>query len=426
MFAVMNPPKRKRKKGKLKKGCYRAKRKVCRTVKRRGRRLPSACKGLSPEACLADYEAMGRVAPKGLKKAVSDLIRYQKAAAKGRSTLAAKRAVACETGRMYGWSAIGKKGMPKWCASGDSDRLKTAAELGYYSVNPRRRRAMKRRKKSRGSRGLGSLFRANPTAIAGYFPTMQPKKAPKILTQLIGLTLNGALYGLASSKIPYTRTGVGKYLLSAATATLLGKLAGALTKSQDIASSIMNGGMVGTGVMVVADVTQNGLSAFTNLSDYDSDVMHDNALYGYDGDVLGTNAQFNLGDFVTPPQTGAAQIMPSQAGQYPLPQSVPIPPEERWTPGGNQNWMPGGNQSWGPGGKPFNPGGNMSWRPGGAPFNPNAVPPAPAAPPGSAAAQAEVVANAAQASNMNDYEQNILGDVIGESDGAFDDMSMMG
>lgn len=424
MFAVLNPPKIRRngsKKKKLKKGCRRVAIRTCarktkRSKGRKGRGLPKSCKGLSPEACLADYELSGRVAPRGLKKTVEKHARFQRAAAKGRLTKIAKRADACRTGEMYGWSAIGKKSRPSWCSSGESsDRLPTAAERGYYSVNPRKGRAMKRRKKGkRGSRGYGiGSFLKNPPAIAGYFPTMQTRKISKTIPQLIGLAVNGAVSGFLSSKIPYTRTGIGRYLLSAISAVALGKVASKFAGAE-IGQAVQNGGFVGTGVMAVADVTAQGVKAFTNISGYDSDVLNDTALYGYDSDVMNDNALYGMGDFVAPGQIQSASIMPSQAGQYPLPQSVPIPSAEQWTPGGNQSWSPGG--------RAFNAGGSY-FNEGGARLNFAA--PAPAAPPGSAAAKAEVVAQAAQGGQMNDYESNILGSVIGDSDSAFDDMTLM-
>lgn len=423
MFAVMNPPGRKRRKKKLRKGCRRVAVRSCRKTKRSKGKTShyryKGCKGLSPEACLADYELSGRAAPRGLIKKVSAYAKRQAAAAKGRATKARRRADECAIGETYGW--FGKK-KPKYCGAG-SDRLVTAAERGYFSVNPRRGRAMKRRKgKKRGSRGFG-FFKMNPATITGALPTLKPDGIKSSVPQIAGLMAGAFLTTKLAGLIPYTRTGIGNYFLGAVAATLLGKLAGHFGGAS-LGRDVTNGGYLGVGARLVGDVSTKGISALTNLSGYDSDVMNDMALYGYDDDVLGTGAQLNLGDFVTPPQTGAAFSMQSSAGQYPLPQSVPIPPELQWTPGGNQNWRPGGNQKWSGGGTPFNPGGNQMWAPGGSPFNPNAIPPAPVAPPGSAAATAEMVANAAQSgAGMNDYESNILGSVLGEQDSAFDEMS---
>lgn len=70
MFAVMNPPKKRRKKGKkLRKGCRRVAVRSCKTSRKRRTKRSSSyrgCKGLSPEACLTDYELSGLTPPRGL------------------------------------------------------------------------------------------------------------------------------------------------------------------------------------------------------------------------------------------------------------------------------------------------------------------------------------------------------------------------
>ena len=430
MFASINPPK-KRKKRKLKKGCRRVAIRVCRKKKRSTKRASSGrgrCKGLSPESCLADYEAMGLRAPRGLIKKVATYAKRRAASAKSAVTRDKNRAAACQTGEMYGWSTVSKSGKkPKWCnGGGGSDRLKTASELGYYSVNGRRRgRAMRKSRKGKRSSGLASFFRMNPPMLAQYLPTAQPQKIAGAVPQIAGLMATQFLTTVLSRFIPYTKRGAGNYFLQAISATLLGKVAGNFMGAS-IGSAVQNGGYLGTAARLSTDVLSNGIGAITNLGDFDSDVMGTGSQFGFgdfDADVMGTGSQFGFGDFVTPPQVGDASPMVSQAGQYPLPQSVPIPPAEQWTPGGNQTWRPGGNMSWNPHATPFNPGGNQSWKPGASNWNPTAIPPAPVAPPGSAAQKAEVVAQAAQSGQLNDYESNILGSVIGDADDAFETMA---
>lgn len=175
---------------------------------------------------------------------------------------------------------------------------------------------MARKRHRRGtSRGWLRAIRLNGGSMASAFHApkqsgildgVRPLNLTGVLPVVAGLVANNMLQRVVAGKIPYTRSGVGKYVLGVAGAGVIGGVAA--TVSPKLAKSIFTGAMVETLGNMVIDLQSKGVGAITKLSDD-----------GLDG----------FGDFVSPNQINNVFPASNPMSQYSLPntnaQMLPVP-----------------------------------------------------------------------------------------------------
>lgn len=231
--------------------------------------------------------------------------------------LAAARKRYCGMG-----ASTGQAGIERTVARfSDPDRLKTAAELGYIgtgqswvkkagswlsgraAANNPRRKTMRSRGFSgifrKAKRGMSRALKMNPPVASGLTAGVKPSNIMGVLPIVGGLIINGILVEKTAGIIPYTKSGIGKYVYGLAMASV-GAVIASAAGNKNLTKGVLMGGMAGTLAVAVNDVRKGGLKALTLSGDLGEDYLD-----GFSG----------MGDFATPAQM-----------------SAPMPTDTPWAP----------------------------------------------------------------------------------------------
>lgn len=176
-------------------------------------------------------------------------------------------------------------------------KRRSPAQLGGSIMRKRHRRGRRGVRFNMGS--LGGML--STPKQHGLLDALKPKNLVGVTPILAGVVANGIVTKMLSSKIPYTRGGIGNIALGLVDAGLIGLAARAL-KQGKIGEGLFVGGVVQTLGCALQSVMQHGLRALS--------------LSGADDHF---DERFGMGEFVSPNQIGRA--IPSQGGisQYGLP-----------------------------------------------------------------------------------------------------------
>lgn len=179
----------------------------------------------------------------------------------------------------------------------------------------------RRKGKKRGSnpmrRGGKRKFQFNPggivaSATAGYRPSAIAEALP-FAAGVVGSTL---LSNLIFARLPaVAKKNAVKYAIGIGIAGVLSTVIKFVKPS--MARGVLYGGVGGTLALAIEDIRTKGFGAMLAGDDFD-----------YEG-LPGWQGMGDVGDFITPGMTQAAQQMPPQIAQYPLPSPTQIAPDER-------------------------------------------------------------------------------------------------
>ncbi len=165
--------------------------------------------------------------------------------------------------------------------------------------NPSRSHTMARKRRTRFNMGFSS-----PKRSGSIFDAFKPNNLVGVTPILAGVILDGMLTKVLSDKIPYTKKGIGNIALGLVGASAI-KLLGGYANKQ-LADGLFVGGVVGTLGCAFQNFMTQGLKSFSlgDMDDLDSFTDH-----GFAG----------LGTFVSPGQIQHAIPSGGSMSQYSLP-----------------------------------------------------------------------------------------------------------
>ena len=274
MFAILNPPKKGKKKAR------RGKRKLS-PYNRFVKSFLKKHKGAGIAAAAKAYKG-GKSVSKSMRRHYGVKHASKRGKAAHRGTSVARRVIAgtvCDMKKLAAARARycgirSRTGMVAGTASASPirsvDYLPSAAERGYRSVaNPRRRKGHKGGSKKHGLLH-GFMSKLNPGKMIsmaapeqdGVFSGFQPKNLTGIVPIVGGFIANTMAQKLIADRGPsFVKGGIGSYGAGLASAGLIGALAGRLDKN--VGQSMFIGGVVQTLQRIVSDVSEKGFSALS-------------------------------------------------------------------------------------------------------------------------------------------------------------------